>query len=320
MNINRILEKIQNGEIKSFNEEVNAQYDPSQQTPLGFRWRGVHYEVLKKIQVTRDKQGCFEYLLLTDKGAFCLLLKCINSINVNLVNQWLLKYQVIEDEKLPVLGKKSIFDSPLKKISMAFVSPVLATAAYYHGHLCPELALGYRVSTIAFEHLGLTREESSNYYIIAENMSSSVEALQLITGCTIGNHNFFAYDDGKHVYYIGRFADVGKTNTSLRIAMINSEVQLNGNNDVEERILTGKAEREEIDEYQSNIGDSVEQILRLSDEQLFSINRISLIPPKPQCQKKYTRCSRCSEVVEVSKCIINNNSFYCRSCKSSQYR
>ncbi|NMB40872.1 MAG: hypothetical protein GX996_02935 [Firmicutes bacterium] len=97
---------------------------------------------------------------------------------------------------------------------------------HYHGHLCPELAIGYRAALIAQEELGISRENAHQFFILAENMSSAIESLQLITGCTIGNQNFFAYDLGKHVYYFGSYADVSKPGKALRLALINPVVDL----------------------------------------------------------------------------------------------
>lgn len=82
---------------------------------------------------------------------------------------------------------------------------LLLNLVYYHGHLCPELAIGYRAGLVAQEELGISRENARDFFVVAENMTSAIDALQLMTGCTIGNQNFFAYDLGKHVYYFGRF-------------------------------------------------------------------------------------------------------------------
>lgn len=50
-------------------------------------------------------------------------------------------------------------------ISTVLVSHELMGLVQYHGHLCPELAIGYRVSKIATTELGIARENSLEFII-----------------------------------------------------------------------------------------------------------------------------------------------------------
>lgn len=86
-------------------------------------------------------------------------------------------------------------------IGTVLVSHELMCLVQYHGHLCPELAIGYRVSKIAMAELGITRENSLNFIAGAANSTSAVDAIQYMTGCTIGKQSFFIEDTGKHVYF-----------------------------------------------------------------------------------------------------------------------
>jgi formylmethanofuran dehydrogenase subunit E len=69
----------------------------------------------------------------------------------------------------------------------------------FHGHVCPGLALGYRVSMFALKELG-ERALDEELVAIVENNSCAVDAVQVITGCTFGKGNLIFKDYGKQVY------------------------------------------------------------------------------------------------------------------------
>src|SRR4030066_2296880 len=69
----------------------------------------------------------------------------------------------------------------------------------FHGHICPGLVLGYRVSMLALKELG-ERAEDEELVSIVENNSCAVDAVQVMTGCTFGKGNLIFRDFGKQVY------------------------------------------------------------------------------------------------------------------------
>ena len=77
----------------------------------------------------------------------------------------------------------------------------------FHGHACPGLAFGYRVSQLAMEKLVVHRSEDEELVAIVENSSCAVDAIQAMTGCTFGKGNFIFKDFGKQVYTFIRRSD-----------------------------------------------------------------------------------------------------------------
>ena len=71
-------------------------------------------------------------------------------------------------------------------------------AAEFHGHICPGLAMGYRVAKYAKEHY--PRSQDEELVCIAENKSCSVDAVQSLLGCTAGKGNLILIDNGKQVF------------------------------------------------------------------------------------------------------------------------
>ena len=90
----------------------------------------------------------------------------------------------------------------------------LREAIQFHGHLCPGLALGYRVAKAALRELKAERPRDEELVAIVENDSCAADAIQFITGATFGKGNLIFRDYGKHVYtFFNR-----RTNHGVRIS------------------------------------------------------------------------------------------------------
>ncbi len=70
----------------------------------------------------------------------------------------------------------------------------------FHGHSCPGLAIGYRMTTAALSFFPGKRSEDEELVAIVENNACGVDALQVLSGCTFGKGNLIFKDYGKHVY------------------------------------------------------------------------------------------------------------------------
>lgn len=324
MDIRDIISKIQNDQITIIQEEVPVQFDNRQQTPLGFKWQKRHYEVLKPIMVSNRPGGHPGYLILTDGGVFNLTLVRDKEASKLCKSRWVLKYRINDDtpsetgsgqDRPPLLkgsGNAGFSDGP----GSLFVPLPLVNIARYHGHLCPELAVGYRVGLTAQKELGLTRDTVSNFFILAENMTSAIDALQYMTGCTIGNQRFYAYDLGKHVYYFGRFHDGPEPGEAMRVALVNPLINLGGAHYTEKRIMAGQAASAEVEEYQHAIDKSVSEILNIHEENLFVRSKVSLRSPQVNYSSDYDKCSCCGEVVAVKNAMPGEKGLLCQICVS----
>ena len=67
----------------------------------------------------------------------------------------------------------------------------------FHGHECPGLAIGFKVALGAIEELGLKFSQDEELLCITENDACGVDAVQVITGCTMGKGNLMYKATGK---------------------------------------------------------------------------------------------------------------------------
>ena len=72
----------------------------------------------------------------------------------------------------------------------------------FHGHLCPGIIYGYRVSKEAMRMLELKRSGDEEVVAVCENDSCSVDALQIVLGTTSGKGNLIIKNYGKNAYTV----------------------------------------------------------------------------------------------------------------------
>ena len=70
----------------------------------------------------------------------------------------------------------------------------------FHGHQCPGLAIGFRAAELASELMSLTYSKDEEVICISENDACGVDAIQYITGCTVGKGNLIFKNVGKMAF------------------------------------------------------------------------------------------------------------------------
>ncbi|NLZ51705.1 MAG: formylmethanofuran dehydrogenase [Thermoanaerobacteraceae bacterium] len=70
----------------------------------------------------------------------------------------------------------------------------------FHGHECPGLAIGFKACEAANEKLGISFSKDEEIVCITENDACGVDAIQVITGCTMGKGNLIYRGTGKHAF------------------------------------------------------------------------------------------------------------------------
>jgi formylmethanofuran dehydrogenase subunit E len=160
-------------------------------------------------------------------------------------------------------------------------------AAEFHGHICPGLAIGYRVAKYAKEHYPRSKDEE--LVCIAENKSCSVDAVQSLLGCTAGKGNLLFLDNGKQVFtFYSRDQD-----RALRI-YFKGDVFKNMDA-LRQKAATGKLTAEEKKEFEGLRSQVIEAILSGKEEDLLSVKEVDI--PAPEKARIYPslKCQECGE-------------------------
>lgn len=70
----------------------------------------------------------------------------------------------------------------------------------FHGHACPGLAIGVRTCEAAMARLGLTFAKDEEVVCVTENDACGVDAVQVLTGCSVGKGNLIHRNTGKMAF------------------------------------------------------------------------------------------------------------------------
>ncbi len=178
----------------------------------------------------------------------------------------------------------------------------------FHGHLCPGLALGYRVAKAALRELGADRPQAEELVAVVENDSCAVDAVQFITGCTFGKGNLIFRDYGKHVYtFYNR-----KTGTGIRISEDFRGMEKDQRfADMKERERAGEDVSRERQAY---LMEKAGAILQAEERDLLAITAVTAPPPGEARIRGSVRCSICGEKLMESRSRIKNGAVVCIPC------
>jgi formylmethanofuran dehydrogenase subunit E len=181
----------------------------------------------------------------------------------------------------------------------------------FHGHSCPGTAIGYRAARIAICELS-SRAEDEELVAIVENDSCSVDAIQVVTGCTMGKGNLIFKDYGKQVYtFINR-----KTGKAMRISLKNNIDEIDPEfSKARENAFSPSAGQEEKDEFVKAKDAFTEKILSdIPDQELFKVEIVEPEFPEEARIFKSIYCAKCGEPVAEHRARVENGEIVCLPC------
>ncbi len=191
--------------------------------------------------------------------------------------------------------------------------PSFEEAAKFHGHVCPGLTIGYIAAKAGIEKLETQRDVDEELVTIVENDACGVDAVQVLTGCTIGKGNLIYKDHAKQVFtFICR--DSGKAARVALKASFNSEDIAPEMSKLRPKVMGGTATEEEIEEY-SKCKEVISQTMRsMPVEDIFDIKFVDAdIPVKAKIFNS-VKCSKCEEMLAESRARVQNGELVCIPC------
>jgi formylmethanofuran dehydrogenase subunit E len=180
----------------------------------------------------------------------------------------------------------------------------------FHGHICPGLVLGYRVSFLALKELG-ERAKDEELVAIVENNSCAVDAVQIMTGCTFGKGNLIFRDYGKQVYtFIRRPSGNG-----LRISVNwESPPETEEEKKMWERYMRGDRSEDVLKAVHDRKSRKIDAIMHVRDEELFTITKGIMVLPEEAEIYPSIRCALCGEKVMEPKARVKDGKIVCIPC------
>lgn len=192
------------------------------------------------------------------------------------------------------MSKDSQFDRLLKE------------SVTVHGHLCPGQVLGVKMAMLGLRMIGIEDpkgKDRKNLIVFVEMDRCATDAVQSVTGCSLGHRTM-------------KFMDYGK--------MAATFVNLNTGRAV--RVLAKEEARDRAKKYFPEIEDKYKAQLEaykiMPDEELFETMDVSVqIRPEDMPGRPLRRvaCDICGEYVQDMRDVLKNGKTLCRSCADGAY-
>ena len=185
--------------------------------------------------------------------------------------------------------------------------------AKFHGHICPGLTIGYLAAKAGIEELCTDRDVDEELVTIVENDACGVDAVQVITGCTIGKGNLIFKDYGKQAFtFICR--DSGKAVRVVLKADFNINTLDPELDKLRPKVMSGTATESETLEFRKRMNDISELMRETPTEKMFEIKHVTVEIPQKARIFNSVKCSKCGEMFAESRARVQNGELVCISC------
>ncbi len=183
---------------------------------------------------------------------------------------------------------------------------LLAESTKTHGHLCPGQVLGVRMSMLGLRKIGVSDPKGSdrkNIVVYVEMDRCATDAVQSVTGCSLGHRTMKFMDYGKMA---ATYVNL-KTGKAIRICC---------RDDAREKAAvlfsnSGNRHRDQLKAYKI-----------MPDAELFTVREVQVrIRPEdmPGRPLRRVRCESCGEYVQDGRDVSREDRVLCKPCAGGGY-
>ena len=183
---------------------------------------------------------------------------------------------------------------------------LLTESVKTHGHLCPGQVLGVRMSLIGLKEIGIhdpRGKDRKKLIVFVEIDRCATDALQSVTGCSLGHRTL-------------KFMDYGKMAATF----------LNLSTGKAVRVVAKEESRQKAKELFPDIHDKYEAQIEaykiMPDDELFSLSEVDVrIKPENMPGKPAYRvmCEICGEYIQDAREISREGKVFCKACAEGSY-
>ena len=183
---------------------------------------------------------------------------------------------------------------------------LLEESTRVHGHICAGQVIGVRMSLLALSLIGIDApkgEDRKKLYVIVEIDRCATDAIQSITGCSLGKRSMKWLDYG---VMAATFVNLDTTK-AVRITALE-----------EARTTSAKYCAEISNKYQRQL----EAYKIMTDEELFRIQSVRVKIPEenmPGRPLKRVQCAHCQDWVQDKRDLLVNGEILCKQCAEGRY-
>lgn len=183
---------------------------------------------------------------------------------------------------------------------------LLEISAKIHGHLCAGQVIGVRMALIGLRLIGIDDPKGADrkkLYVIVEIDRCATDAIQSVTGCSLGKRSLRWMDFGIMAATFVNFA----TGKAVRVTARE-----------EARELSAKYCPELADKYKRQL----EAYRLMPEEELFTTQEVLVSVPEcdlPGRPLRRVQCDQCGDHVQDSREVERDGRTLCRACDGQRY-
>ncbi|MDY0301819.1 MAG: FmdE family protein [Trichlorobacter sp.] len=162
----------------------------------------------------------------------------------------------------------------------------------FHGHSCPGLAMGFKAVEAAARHLNLQFSKDEELLCVTENDACGVDAVQVLTGCSMGKGNLVYRKRGKMAFSFFKRA----TGEKIRVVL--------------KKQFPRDGDRQQIQEM----------ILNSDPDDLFACKTPQFTPPETARMFTSIICENCGESAAEHLIRLHEGKKLCLDCFSGYSR
>lgn len=198
------------------------------------------------------------------------------------------------------------YETMAEDSNMSDFEVLLQESVRTHGHLCPGQVLGVKMSMLGLREIGITDpkgKDRKSIIVFVEIDRCATDALQSVTGCSLGHRTMKFMDYGKMA---ATFVNL-KTGKAVRVIA---------------RDESRRMAKEYFHETENKYEAQVKAYKIMSEKDLFDVMEVHVkINPEdmPGRPLRRIKCDSCGEYVENLREVYKDGKVLCRPCADSGY-
>jgi formylmethanofuran dehydrogenase subunit E len=180
----------------------------------------------------------------------------------------------------------------------------------FHGHMCPGLAMGIQAAQIALREIGPHAKDEEVVAVVETDMCG-VDAIQFLTGCTLGKGNLIHLDYGKNAYSFFRRSDGRAVRISGRPDAWQRDPEHQA---LSTKLTAGQASDAERARFLELHVAQSRKVLALDPDLLYGFEEIQAPPPRPARIHASVVCAECGEATMETRIRRLDGRDLCQPC------
>jgi formylmethanofuran dehydrogenase subunit E len=179
----------------------------------------------------------------------------------------------------------------------------------FHGHECPGVAFGVRVAEAVLDRLG---SPDGGLVGVTETDACAVDALQVLTGCTMGKRTLIHQDNGRNVFtFWDRDSGKGVRVRALAGGVVYRTPELW---ELSDRIGEGTATEQEQARFAALQDERITRLLDLPEGEFMAVEEVDAPVPAPKHVAQVDLCAECGEPTSVETLHDHRGRMLCPPC------